>query len=80
LIDMLGGLDDAIRIAKLKAGIDEMADVRLIYFPRSRSFLGQFFRRISMYSRWVMSPFDQFESTLDYLQMQPLALMPFIIN
>jgi protease-4 len=77
LIDMIGGLDEAIDVAKQLAGIEADQVVRLIYFPRSRSVFSQYFKRISLMTEMFVNPINQLESYLQELQMQPLMLMPF---
>jgi protease-4 len=77
LIDMIGGLDEAIDVAKELAGIDLDQTVRLIYYPRSRSVFSQYFKRISLATEMFVNPIRRLELYLHELQMQPLMLMPF---
>ena len=41
LVDELGGMDTALRLAKEEAGIDEDEDVRIVVFPKDEGFLAQ---------------------------------------
>jgi hypothetical protein len=75
--DMIGGLDEAIDVAKELAGIDLDQTVRLIYYPRSRSVFSQYFKRISLATEMFVNPIRRLELYLHELQMQPLMLMPF---
>ncbi|PSK97918.1 signal peptide peptidase SppA [Cecembia rubra] len=45
LVDALGGLDEAIRIAAEKAGIEE--DYRVVYYPEMKSWFERFMSQIS---------------------------------
>jgi protease-4 len=80
LIDMIGGLDEAIDVAKDLAGIEDETTIRLIYFPKSRSFFSQLFSRIYVFSKFVINPIDQLEEYLQEIQMRPLLLMPFTLR
>lgn len=80
LIDLIGGLDESIVVAKKLAGISQDKTVRLIYFPKSRSVFSQYFGRISLLSEVITNPLAQLEKILRELQMQPLMLMPFKIQ
>jgi len=80
LIDLIGGLDEAIETAKELANIDNNIDVRLVYYPRSSSFLTQFLRNISLTSETIINPLQQLENYLMEIQTFPLAIMPFFIN
>jgi protease-4 len=80
LVDLIGGLDDAINVAKELAGIDADKSVQLINFPRSRSFFSQMVNRISVMSEFTSNPVYHLESYLGELQMRPLAIMPFILQ
>jgi protease-4 len=77
LIDIIGGMDEAIEVAKHLADIEDSADIQLIFYPRSRSFLDQFFNRVSVFNTLIENPFDQIEQYLKEIQLQPLMLMPF---
>lgn len=45
LVDELGGIDRAIGLLKVKAGIDKDARVRVVFYPAKRSFWQEFFGR-----------------------------------
>jgi protease-4 len=79
LIDMIGGLDEAIEIAKDMANIEDETSVRLIYYPKSRSFFNQLFSRFIIYSKLITNPVGQLEEFLQDIQIKPLLLMPFTI-
>ena len=80
LIDQLGSMDDAISLAKKLAEIDSTADVRLIYYPKKKSFLGQLVRTVSHLKSPFINPVARLESYLSEIQGKPLALMPFILS
>jgi protease-4 len=80
LIDMIGGLDEAVDVAKDLAGIDENQTIRLIYYPKSRSVFNQYFNLISMLSEVAQNPINRIEVYLQEFQMQPLMLMPFTLQ
>lgn len=56
LVDVLGGLDDAINIAAAKAGVSD--DFRVAYYPEKKSF---FERILSELSRDVQTKYMQFQ-------------------
>jgi protease-4 len=80
LIDIIGGLDEAINIAKHMANIEDETSVRLIYYPKSRSFFNQLFNRFTIYSKFFTNPVVQLEEFLHEIQNKPLFLMPFTIH
>lgn len=45
LVDVLGGLDDAIQIAAAKAGVEE--DYRVLYYPEQKTMLERFLSELS---------------------------------
>jgi protease-4 len=77
LIDMIGGLDEAVDMAKVLAGIDVDQTVKLIYYPKSRSVFSQYFNLISLFTEISLNPIKKMEAYLQKIQMQPLMLMPF---
>jgi len=79
LIDMIGGLDEAVDIAKDLADIEDETSIRLIYFPKGRSFINQLFSRFSIISNITVNPIGHLEDYLWKLQMKPLMLMPFVL-
>ncbi len=80
LIDIIGGMDEAIEVAKHLADIEASANIQLIYYPRSRSFFDQFFKRISVFNTLIENPLSPIERYLNEIQLQPLMLMPFTMN
>jgi len=80
LIDMIGGLDEAVDIAKDLADIEDETSIRLIYFPKGRSFINQLFSRFSIISNITVNPVGHLEDYLWKLQMKPLMLMPFVLR
>jgi protease-4 len=81
LIDYFGGLDEAIRVAKKMAKIDPGKDVKLVYYPKKRSFLSQILKYIT-YEKYNMDIqlIAKVESYFNQFQTKPLALMPFFIE
>jgi len=61
LVDVLGGLDDAISIAAAKAGVSD--DFRVVYYPEQKSF---FERIIGELTRDVQSKYMQFQLGQNY--------------
>jgi protease-4 len=80
LIDMIGGFDDAVDVAKYLAGIADDESVRLIYYPKSRSVWNRYFRLFSFLSEVTLNPIDHVEKYLSEIQLRPLMLMPFSIQ
>jgi len=80
LIDLIGGLDEAVDIAKELAGIDKETNIRLMYYPRSRSFLGRYLSSISFLNRIYNHPLAELENYIRELNRKPLLLMPFHIE
>ncbi len=88
LVDRLGGLLDAVQIAKKMAGIPLENPVHLKVFPRRRSFLQKLlssnmqtrtFQRI--FHRMVPEPVWQYlKGTLFYRDYEPLYLLPFYLE
>jgi len=79
LVDELGGLDTAIGLAKVLAGIPAEEDVRLVVWPRSISLLGRIFGRPqARTSLFSSADFSRWLQTLELLEKEnPWALMPF---
>ncbi|MEX2594308.1 MAG: signal peptide peptidase SppA [Anditalea sp.] len=67
LVDVLGGLDDAIRIAADKAGVQD--DYRLVYYPEQKSMLE---RLLSEFSKDIQTFYKQFKLGSSYLIYQQL--------
>jgi protease-4 len=80
LIDMIGGLDEAVDVAKVLADIDADQEVELIYYPKRRSVFSQYFNYISLITELSLNPLEGIEEYLQKIQMQPLMLMPFILQ
>jgi hypothetical protein len=63
------------------AGIDSSESVRLVYYPKSKSFWSEIFSSIQ--AKW--SQLDQYRfvyliNYINQIQNKPLVLMPFIID
>ncbi|HLU88740.1 MAG TPA: signal peptide peptidase SppA [Cyclobacteriaceae bacterium] len=67
LVDVLGGLDDAIDIAATKAGVEE--DYRVIYFPEQKTFLETL---LSEFSKDVQNLYGQFRMGSAYFVFQQI--------
>jgi protease-4 len=80
LIDLIGGLDEAIVAAKDLADINPSTTVRLIYFPRSRSLINQYLGGFIRLRKTLENPVLQMEEYLKKFNMKPLVLMPFSID
>lgn len=80
LIDKIGGLDEAVEIAKDMAKIEHQTSVRLIYYPKSRSLFNQLFSRFSINSKLLTNPLEQLEEYFQEIQIKPLFLMPYTIQ
>jgi protease IV len=76
LIDEIGGLDRAIEIAKEKSDIDASEIVRIVYYPKSKSFLKSLTRTVN----FLDNPVKEIEKYCMKYQMQPLRLMPYRIQ
>ena len=84
LVDELGGMREALAIAKERAGIDPDQEVTLVPYPRPRSFfeaLNSEFSVRSMLSSWLVSPADRLRAAATlpmrlFRPGEPLALMP----
>jgi protease IV len=67
LVDVLGGLDDAVRIAAEKAGVAD--DFRVLYFPEQKSFME---RLVSEFTRDVQSRYMKFQLGQNYYLWQQI--------
>ena len=84
LVDELGGMREAVAVAKERAGIDADQEVTLVPYPRPRSFfelLNTEFSVRSMLSGWLVSPADRLRAAATlpmrlFRPGEPLALMP----
>ncbi|NOX89335.1 MAG: signal peptide peptidase SppA [Calditrichaeota bacterium] len=81
LIDTVGSFYTALKIAQRMAGIPESESVRLIYYPRKKSFMNELLGSIGAFvfqsDRSVLLTLKRLESVLQEWQNKPLALMPF---
>ena len=80
LIDIIGGLDKAIEIAKEKANIDASTEVSLIYYPIRKSFLTQILKYTSVMSQSMINPIAVIEAYIQSIQNIPMAIMPYVIR
>ncbi len=80
LIDLIGGLGEAVKVAKELADIDPSTTIRLIYYPKSRSLFRQYFGNIITIKNIIENPITQIENYIKEYNMQPLALMPFTLD
>jgi protease-4 len=80
LIDTLGGLQEAIDIARKMTGLDEQEDVNLVIYPRRKSLFGSFFRYLSVLQKDPLSRIGLIETYFRKLQLQPLTMMPYQIS
>ena len=81
LFDFSGDFYDAVETAQKMAGIDSSESVRLVYYPKSKSFWGEIFSNISV--KWAQLDRYRVEYLINYfnqIQNKPLALMPFLID
>jgi protease-4 len=81
LFDFSGDFYDAVDTAQKMAGIDSSESVRLVYYPKSKSFWGEIFSNISV--KWAQLDRYRVEYLINYfsqIQNKPLALMPFLID
>ena len=84
LVDELGGMREALAVAKDRAGIDPDQEVTLVPYPRPRSFfevLNSEFSVRSMLSTWLASPSDRLRAAATlpmrlFRPGEPLTLLP----
>jgi protease-4 len=76
LIDEIGGLEDAIAIARREAGIDEDEDVDLVELPRMGLLNPNLFRIPNPFDFGADSPEADFLKTMIENNGRPMALMP----
>lgn len=67
LVDVLGGLDDAIEIAAVKAGIED--DYRVLYYPEQKTMLEKL---VSEFSKDIEAMYVQFKLGGSYLLYEQL--------
>jgi protease-4 len=80
LADTLGGLDEAIMVAKKMAGIKADSKVQISVYPKSRSLFSQIFRTLTLNSGLLRNPLGELERYCRQLQTRPLYLWPYAIN
>lgn len=85
LVDVLGGLDEAIRIAAAKAGLEE--EFRVVYYPKQKSFLEQLMEDFGndvqgSYQRIKLGTSYELYQTIERLKRMEgrMALMPFLME
>ncbi len=85
LVDVLGGLDEAIRIAAAKAGLEE--EFRVVYYPKQKSFLEQLMEDFGndvqgSYQRIKLGTSYELYQTIEQLKRMEgrMALMPFLME
>jgi len=80
LIDELGGLTEALRLAKSKAGIPEDSSVRVVVWPKKTSFWKAFFQKTQAKMKLIPHrAAEKWARTLQILNKESiLALMPLL--
>jgi protease-4 len=83
LVDELGGMDEAIALAKQRAKIDDQAQVDLVMYPQEGSFLERLLDQLGASSQVSMRP--EVQKALELLSPErsqveegPQAILPFI--
>lgn len=79
LFDGTGYFYSAVEAATQMAGIDSSESVRLVYFPREKSWLSEISSIFSLYANH-QNPLQTMEEYFSKIQNKPLALLPFIIR
>lgn len=80
LVDILGGLDLAIAIAKEKAGLDEEAEVEIVTYPQPKLFLGLGGGLLSSSSTDLQTIIEELKENNLFRDDQILLLMPYRID
>ncbi len=87
LVDSIGGLGEAVRIAKLKVGLDEQADVSLLAFPPPASFaeqIDEMFRQVAVRATRSAPMPGLFRTAQQWLGAavweSPMLLPPFLVE
>jgi protease-4 len=80
LVDTVGGMDLALSIIKERLGLKESDNLRLISYPKKRTFFEQIIKNIAIFDRDVTGMLREGEMFLERYQAKPLALMPFQIE
>ncbi|WP_375585376.1 signal peptide peptidase SppA [Cyclobacterium xiamenense] len=85
LVDVLGGLDEAIRIAAEKAGLEQ--EYRVVYYPKQKSFLERLMDDFGAdvqgtYQRLKFGNSYEFYQTLERIKRLEgrMALLPFLLE
>ena len=66
--------------AKKMANIDKSKDVKLVCYPRKRSFITKLLKYITIDESNLHYQIDKIESFIIEFQSKPLALMPFLLE
>lgn len=82
LIDELGGLEEALKLAKARAGIPDDASVRLVVWPKKTSLWKSFFGKTQAKMKFLPNRIlEEWIKTLQILKKERiLALMPLIAS
>ncbi|WP_456407983.1 signal peptide peptidase SppA [Caldithrix abyssi] len=84
LIDTVGTFYTALKIAKQRAGIPEAESVRLVYYPKQKSFLNEILSNIEtlagLKEQNLLKGLQNAERIFTQWQNKPLALLPFRIE
>lgn len=84
LVDATGHFYDAVEATKILAGIDSSESVRLVYYPREKSFLSEILSSIEAGINSILnighSQIKFFIQNIEQLQNKPMALLPFRIE
>ncbi len=78
LVDMVGGMDKAIELAKHMAGIAE--DPKLVIYPRKKSFVTKLLKNITYGSENNVVMWEKIQHIIKEIELRPLALLPFQLN
>jgi protease-4 len=82
LVDTIGTFYTAINLAKRMAGIPQSESVRLVNYPRKKSFMNELLSGVGVVinhrrHQWVADALNQVKTILVQWQNKPLALLPF---
>jgi protease-4 len=80
LSDSIGNFYDAIALAKVMANIDPAESVRMNYYPKKKDFFSELYNFIEAKGEFLNLIHKNNFSFLTKIQVQPLMLMPFIIE
>ncbi len=80
LVDNVGGFYEALKAAKEMAGIDAEESVRLSYYPKKKSFLGNILNKVEIIASVKINPVESLVKQLEKIQNKPMALMPYKIE